>query len=107
MQPYELERMARDIQRELEPKIAASTRQMEAQLEKLSQFWDSYPALIRQTLDAGNASPATPAPASPAPPAPEPTLAEKLEAMEPQAFFAAMQADPQAMLAKIAQADQE
>ncbi len=104
MQPYEFERMARDIQRELEPKIAASTRQMEAQLENLSQFWDSYPALVRQTLDAGSPSPATPAPA---PPEPESTLAQKLEAMPPDEFFKAMQSDPAGLLAKIAAADAE
>lgn len=104
MQRYEIDRMAREIRHEIESEITAGNREIEAQMAIVREGLKSYPALLRAALDAGNPSPATPAPV---PPAPEPTLAQRLEEMEPQVFFAAMQADPRAMLAKIAQADQE
>lgn len=93
------DRLARDIWRDIEPGITAATKEMEAQIEKLRETWRSTPAIVSPPNPP-------PAPASPAP-VPEPTLAQRLEEMEPQAFFAAMQADPRAMLAKIAQADAE
>lgn len=104
MQPYEISRIAHEMWADIEPEITAGNREIEAQMAIVSQSLKSYPALLRAALDAGNPSPAPP---TLAPPAPEPTLAQRLEEMEPQAFFAAMQVDPRAMLAKIAQADQE
>jgi hypothetical protein len=105
MQPYEIERLARQIRREIEPKIAATTAQMEAQIEEMSAFWKSYPGMIRETLAIGS-PPATPTPA-PRAPALEPSLAEKLEAMPPDEFYKVMQSDPKGLLARLAQADQE